>query len=296
MTFDQLDFFISVAETDTFLNAAEKLHISQSSLSKQIQKLENELDIKLLDRSKRSATLTKAGAAFYQEALQLSNQYQQTLKKMQKYRETIANEIRIGTLPILAQYHLTSLIKNFSFQHPEIHLSISEVEEQELIDNLENNFDLIIARRNMFDSHSYIFHTLASDRLCVILPSTHPLALKKMISIHEICNEKFLLMKPYTSIYQLCTELFEAAGVTPEIIRTSRMESIISAVSVKEGIGLLPEKNFHLFQHTNTVSVPLKESPLLSIVVAYKKESSPSISTHKFLKYLNTSICNNLTS
>ena len=70
MTFDQLDFFISVAETDTFLNAAEKLHISQSSLSKQIQKLENELDIKLLDRSKRSATLTKAGAAFYQEALQ----------------------------------------------------------------------------------------------------------------------------------------------------------------------------------------------------------------------------------
>lgn len=287
MTFDQLDFFISVVETDTFLIAAEKLHISQSNLSKQIRKLESELNIKLLDRSKRSASLTEAGVAFYQEALQLSGQYHQTLKKMQQYRETIANEIRIGTLPILAQYHLTSLIKNFSFQHPEIHLSISEVEEQELTDSLENNFDLIIARRNMFDSHSYIFHTLASDRLCVVLPSSHPLALKKSISIHEICNEKFLLMKPYTSIYRLCTELFTDAGITPNIIRTSRMESIISAVSVKEGIGLLPEKNFHLFQHTNTVSVPLKESPLLSIVVAYKKNSSPSISAKKFLRYLD---------
>ena len=61
MTFEQLDYFIAAVQCDTFLDAAETLHISQSALSKQIMKLEKELDIQLWDRSRRSAVLTEAG-------------------------------------------------------------------------------------------------------------------------------------------------------------------------------------------------------------------------------------------
>ena len=75
MTFEQLDYFIAAVQCDTFLDAAETLHISQSALSKQIMKLEKELDIQLWDRSRRSAVLTEAGHMFYEEALNLSKEY-----------------------------------------------------------------------------------------------------------------------------------------------------------------------------------------------------------------------------
>ena len=72
MTFEQLQYFISIVEHDTFFDAAEDLHISQSALSKQIMRLEKDLDLKLFDRSRRKACLTDAGTAFRDGILRLS--------------------------------------------------------------------------------------------------------------------------------------------------------------------------------------------------------------------------------
>lgn len=80
MTFEQLEAFVAVTEYDTLFDAAEALHISQSALSKQIQKLEKELDLLLLDRTHRRACLTPAGEQFSREAKILLRQYQHMMK------------------------------------------------------------------------------------------------------------------------------------------------------------------------------------------------------------------------
>ena len=72
MTMEQIDFFLMTVRCDTFLEAAENLHIAQSTLSKQIQKLESELNLTLFDRTRRQAVLTPAGELFCQEASELS--------------------------------------------------------------------------------------------------------------------------------------------------------------------------------------------------------------------------------
>ena len=82
MTFDQIQDFIAVVENNTFFEAAEKLHITQSALSKQIMKLEKELDVKLLDRSRRRASVTEAGKIFYQDCLRLSDEYKNSLEHL----------------------------------------------------------------------------------------------------------------------------------------------------------------------------------------------------------------------
>ena len=147
MTFEQLEYFIAVSEENTFFDAAEKLHISQSSLSKQIMKLEKELGVTLLDRSRRSASLSEAGQAFYREALVLHRQYIHSLSRMEQYKTSNHQTLRLGTLPILTQYHLTSPLKDFAGQRPDILLSIKEVEEPDLMRGLsENNYDVVIAR------------------------------------------------------------------------------------------------------------------------------------------------------
>jgi DNA-binding transcriptional LysR family regulator len=82
MTFEQLKYFVTLVEGENFLEVAEKLYISQSSLSKQIKKLEEELEVSLLDRSGRKAKLTEGGEFFYLEAKKLLLEYEKLLENI----------------------------------------------------------------------------------------------------------------------------------------------------------------------------------------------------------------------
>lgn len=300
MTFEQLDYFIAAVESDTFFDAAEKLHITQSTLSKHIKKLEKELHILLFNRDKRSATLTDAGKLFYKEALSLSSSYRHVLEKMAAFQDTSLSAkatLHIGALPLLTQYNLAAPIHDFIKKHPELMVSLAEAEEPELMRGLkEGTFDVIFARETMMDScfisdtgisyskpeeltntHSdklYTFCPLAKDRLSVMLPFQHPLANLPSLSLLDIAKEDFILMHPYTAIYQLCQKLFSAADITPNILRTARMESIISAVRFGEAISLFPESNFHAFSHEGLVAIPLIDAPELVVGMAYQTQKT----------------------
>ncbi|MGN1191609.1 MAG: LysR family transcriptional regulator [Dorea sp.] len=294
MTFEQLEYFIAVVEQDTFFDAAERLHISQSSLSKQIIKLEKELGIQLLDRSRRSASLTEAGKTFYQEAQKLRTQYQEMLREMNRYQTH--KKLRIGTLPILTQYHLTPRFQAFSATHPGVRLHISEVEEIELLRGLEDGtYDLIICREHMIQNPKYSCRLLTEDKLVAALPIDHPLlddpisqSQPLAIPLTDLAEESFLLMNQYTAIHQLCLKLFQEADIQPEIVRTARVESIISAVAIGEGISLLPESNFEVFHHENVTAVPLDPPVYLPVVVAGEKEKMSTALCKEFIRSITS--------
>ena len=154
MTFEQLECFIYAVQENTFFDAAEALHITQSSLSKQIKKMEQELGIQLFDRSKRSAVLTQAGEFFYPEAQKLSLQYQQTIAKMKEFNTRFSSSLCVGTLPVLSQYGLTHFFHQFATLHPEISLSLFEVEEPELMAGFEKGRFALYHRQGIHDHGS----------------------------------------------------------------------------------------------------------------------------------------------
>ncbi|MCD8148113.1 MAG: LysR family transcriptional regulator [Clostridiales bacterium] len=287
MTFDQLECFIAAVEQNTFFDAAESVNMTQSALSKQIMKLERDLDLPLFDRSGRSAVLTEGGQLFYKEAIALFAQYRQSMLRVQQYREQTRQQLRIGTLPILSQYGLTPLFGEFARQHPQIIMTLDEVEETELMHGLDTGgYDLIIARSSMFSPEKYHIFSLAEDRLAAILPCSHPLAKKESLSLRDLAEEHFILMKPYTSIHQLCMKLFEKSDTRPNILRTARMESIIGAISAGEGVSLLPEKSFQIFSHEDLTAIPIQPAPPLSVVAARKKAAPASTGTARFWNYM----------
>lgn len=291
MTFDQLEYFIAAAESDTFFDAAESLHIVQSTLSKQIKNLEKELNLSLWDRSGRSAVLTPAGKVFYGEAVKLIGQYRKSLEALSRFQDDAALSLRVGTLPVLSQYGLTPILHEFTKQSPDIHFSLQEAEEQELSDGLERDrFDLIIVREHVLNPEKYPFTLLAKDRLTVLLPISHPLAGKPSVSLKELEGEDFILMPGHTFIHQLCMKLFEKAGVSPSVIRTARMESIISAVAVGEGISLSAESTFGLFSCPGIAAVPLKDPHTLSIGAVCKKGRGKSPTLKNFISFLTASL------
>ena len=281
MTFDQIQYFITIAECNTYFDAAEELNISQSALSKQIIKLEKELGVALLDRSRRKASLTPAGETFYQDALALRRQYEIMNRHMKKYQIFTGNkkELRVGTLPILTQYGLTAHFRQFTESHPDIHLILDEVEENDLKKGLlSSQYDLIICRKQMIADQSDISSVyLADDELVTVLPVGHPL--DGPVSLSALADESFILMNRYTSVYQICQALFANVPVHPQILRTGRVESIISAVAIGEGVSLLPYSNFKLFHHEHVKTLPLTPPVKLPVIIAGTK------------KRINSSIC-----
>lgn len=287
MNFEQLTYFIAIVENDTYFNAAEYLHMSQSNLSKQIIKLENELAIDLFDRSYRSAVLTDAGRLFYNDALQLIDQYHKVLQHIDDYKKSNEQNLHIGTLPIQTQYNLTSIFNRFKNQNPNIHISIDEVEEYDLIIGLnQDKYDIIIARENMINSKQYDTYPIAEDELVVVLPSSHKLAAHSTLDFNLLSGEKFILMNPYTSIYKLCIQQIKKYNIDANIVRTARTESILGAVSFNEGISLLPKSNFEIFNHKNVVNIPFTNPIRLSVVIAKKNTRVTTPALKKLIEFI----------
>lgn len=291
MTFDHLEYFIAVVEENSFFDAADSLNISQSSLSKQIIKLEKELGVKLLNRSKRKASLTEAGEEFYKEALVLFRQYHRMLSNMNKYKFFLENELHIGTLPILTQYQLTARFKAFSDNHSDIQIILEEAEEKELVKKLDGCiYNFIIAREQLVKTDKYQYYPLAEDALVAVLPAGHPLAVEycktaRPISLNELSNENFILMHPYTSVYLQCMDEIQKHNININLVRTARVESILSAVSIGEGVSLIPESNLNVFYHDNIVSIPLTPAARISLVLARKKDIMATAAMRTFIKY-----------
>ncbi|MDU1005877.1 MAG: LysR family transcriptional regulator [Clostridium butyricum] len=287
MNFEQLTYFIAIVENDTYFNAAEYLHMSQSNLSKQIIKLENELAIDLFDRSYRSAVLTDAGRLFYNDALQLIDQYHKVLQHIDDYKKSNEQNLHIGTLPIQTQYNLTSIFNRFKNQNPNIHISIDEVEEYDLIIGLnQDKYDIIIARENMINSKQYDTYPIAEDELVVVLPSSHKLAAHSTLDFNLLSGENFILMNPYTSIYKLCIQQIKKYNIDANIVGTARTESIIGAVSFNEGISLLPKSNFEIFNHKNVVNIPFTNPIRLSVVIAKKNTRVTTPALKKLIEFI----------
>ncbi len=275
MTFEQLSMFTAAAGSDTFFDAAEQLHTTQSTLSKQIRRLEEELGFALFDRSRRCAFLTPAGEAFLPEADALLSHYQNVMDKMSAYKVNAKQSLSVGTLPILAQYDLMAPLHAFIKENPALAVSVTEAEEPALLEGLETGrFSMILARDSMINQDRFAFYPVIQDRLVVVLAAAHPLASCNTLSPEELSREPLLLMHPYTCIYQLCMSLFAARGLTPHVLRTARQESLLSAIGLQEGIGLLPAENLRVFRHDSLVTVDVPQAPPLWVGIACKKEHS----------------------
>ncbi len=287
MNFDQIQCFMAAARCSTFMEAADTLHTTQSSLSKQIQKLEKELNLSLFDRSRRKAVLTPAGQVFYRESQSLMEQYRHMMEAMKTCRADTKRTLRIGALPVLSQYDLPRPLKDFQ-SHGEVgSILLDEGEEQELLEGLETGkYDMIIAREQLVEGKTFQKHILAKDELAAILPASHKLARASAVSLNQLAGESFILMKTYTSVYQQCIAAFKAKGLNPHILRTARLETIISAVAEGEGISLVPKSNLKVFLHQGIAAASLEPSVPLNVVLAWKNNPDQSFLQKEFIRYI----------
>ncbi|WP_083290352.1 LysR family transcriptional regulator [Oligella sp. HMSC05A10] len=176
MDLKQIRYFVAVAEERSFTAAAERLHITQPPLSRQIQLLEESLGVQLIERDNRPLTLTEAGRLFYEQSLQLLTRVEQLQIATMRVGQSYQRQLSIGFVVSSIYSGLPRVIQLFRSEYPETRLQFVELTTAEQLEALKSGrIDIGFGRVRMYDS-AITRITLREERLALAIPSFSPLA------------------------------------------------------------------------------------------------------------------------
>ena len=138
MIFRQIEYLQAVVECGNFYAAAEKCHVSQSAISQQIKKLEDELDVKLLDRHNRTFTLTPAGEHFYRKSLVIRSDVEQLIRETKRIDANDSFALRLGCYKGYHGNEFSNAIASFSEKYPKINVQVTVGSHEDLYHAMEN--------------------------------------------------------------------------------------------------------------------------------------------------------------
>ena len=280
MDIDYIHEFVVLAGTGNYMEAADRLFLTQSSLTRHIQKLEADLGVTLFDRTTRRIELNQYGRLFLPYAEQIA-----LLQK--DYTTAFCNElnrergtIRIGAIPVMAQYHITDILARFQQENRNYMLDIQEADSLQLIQMLrEERIDFAVIRESDDASSSFRKIPITQDTLAALMPKNHPLAGSGHIELKQLYRDSFLLLGRDTFMYSLCVRECRTAGFEPHIAFTSnRVDNIIGLVSKGMGVGLLTKRPVMSANHSDIAVVDVLPAITTTIGLAYlpdKKLTAP---------------------
>ena len=287
MEIRQIQYFLAIVEASSFSAAADELYISQSSLSKRIIALEEELEVLLFDRSKRKVSLTNAGEAFLEHARNINSTYHALLVELGGYKSS-ASSFSLAAIPVIAQYGITTYIAQFKEVYPNINFTMTEIDGLNILPGLEEHrFDLAFTRHHLLDQKKYTWIETSKDKLLILVSKKNRHATRTSISIKELSDENFIVFDKVTDLNALIIDACRKAGFDPTIFYSShRKVSVFSLVEANIGIALVPSKIFDYHKHSDVVSIPLEEEIDCNMVLVYLKNGKLPKSAQLFIDFI----------
>lgn len=290
MEIDYIREFTVLAETCNFLEAADKLFISQSSLSRHIKIIEEDLGAQLFDRTTRKVSLSHFGKIFLPYAKDIACiQYDYTTACFNEIKGTHGT-VTAGSIPSMAQYNITDVLARFQRENVTFSLNVIEADSIQLIDMLRSGqCDFAFIRKSDDSSNEFNQIPFATDSLSAILPISHPLAHETSVQLEQLKGSPLLLIGKNTSMYSLCMKECYKAGFEPKIAFTGhRAENIIDLVSKGMGVALLMKKPAIFLSNPNIAIIDIIPQISTTISLTYSKNQKMSIAATHFLNLVKT--------
>jgi len=241
MELRHIRYFIALAEELNFSRAAERLHISQPPLSRQIQELEEEIGATLFYRTKRYVELTNAGKVFLNKAYQILDQVEQACMSTRLSSTGSEGEFRVGFTG--AVQDLIPTIQEFRIRYPKIGIILNHLSSAKQAEALHENTIDIGFISTPINSHKIEVIPIKKMTFEVALPENHVLATKKNIYLSDLIDETFIMTPKAVGalFYEMFMGIFKEAGLTPNIsIQAHDLQTVLALVSAGMGITLTP--------------------------------------------------------
>lgn len=195
MTITQLKYVLAVAEHKNFTVAAEKCFVTQPTLSMQIQKIEEELNILIFDRSKKPIQLTDIGQKIVSQAKNIVNEADRIQDIVEQQKGFIGGEFRLGIIPTIMPTLLPMFLNNFIKKYPKVKLHIEELNTEEIIVKLKNgHLDAAIAATPLLEEKIKEI-VLYFEPFVAYIPENHQHFQKQEIEISDLNLDEILLLQ-----------------------------------------------------------------------------------------------------
>jgi LysR family transcriptional regulator, transcription activator of glutamate synthase operon len=285
MEISYLREFMILAQTGNFIEAADILFTTQSTLSKHIKSLEKEYGVPLFDRTTRKVQLSKFGQILVPEAKQIVELQDNYTAILQSSRETNREILTLGSMHAMAQYKITDVLVDFKENHPGSPIHVTLAGHKELKEMLrQHKCELAFIRdRNEFED-DLVKIPFAVDTLVAVLPASHPLAGRKAIPLLILANEDFILIEEHTFLYNLCIDACKENGFEPKVAMTNdRFENMVELVKKGMGIALLMKQLALYVSSLNIAIVDITPSVSSYINLCYLKNLELSDAAKHFV-------------
>ena len=280
MELRHLRYFVAVAEELNFTRAAGKLRLAQPSLTRQIRNLEEELGVRLLDRTRNQVSLTEEGRRFLIDARRLVALSLESVKSVQQFSRGESGQLNLGYLFKFNFDLLPATLATFYQTCPEIAVNLFDMSPAEQLRALEaRKIDLGFvglrppaASKNMA---ALAWECVARHKVVVVLPVRHPLAKKSRIKMADLKPLFFVAMSEEThpGSRDWLTSLCLGSGFTPRILQDVNLESGLMTF-VAEGLGVtLAREQIKNLPHPGVAFRPLATAEKADYWIAWNREN-----------------------
>jgi LysR family hydrogen peroxide-inducible transcriptional activator len=243
MTITQLKYVLAVAEYKNFTLAADKCFVTQPTLSMQIQKIEDELNIQIFDRTKKPIQLTDIGQKIVNQAKNIVNEADRIQDIVEQQKGFIGGEFRLGIIPTVMPTLLPMFLNNFIKKYPKVKLIIEELNTDEIITKLNNgHLDAAIAATPL-EEEKIKEIVLYYEPFVAYIPESHESFQKEEIEINDLNLDEVLLLQDghcfRNGILNLCKNK-NISGLSHFKIESGSFETLIKLADEGLGTTLLP--------------------------------------------------------
>ncbi|HET7864040.1 MAG TPA: LysR family transcriptional regulator [Burkholderiaceae bacterium] len=252
--------FRAVAQTSNFRKAAEAVHISQPAFSRRIDKLEQALGVRLLDRTTRRVSLTAVGRDFARKVEQLLDDLDNTLLGIRGVAATRMGEVTIACVPSTVYYFLSQVIRRYHETYPKIRIKVFDAGANDVLGAVargEADFGLNFMGAQEPDIE---FKPLLEERFVAACRRDHPLARRRKVSWSELAKYDFISVGKSSGNRLLLDQALSNLPGRPEsIYETQHVTTMLGLVEAGLGVAAVPSLAMPGADHPLLVSVPLTD-------------------------------------
>ncbi len=277
MELRHLRYFVAVAEDLSFTKAAGKLHLAQPSLTRQIHNLEEELGVRLLNRSKSQVALTEEGRSFLSDARRILALATESVLAVQRLSRGEVGQLNIAYLPNFDFELLPETLRAFRHTFPHIALNLFDMTPAEQLRALEaRKIDLGFVGLSPPASASAIqWESIAQHRTVVVLPTKHPLGRKRHLKLGDLESMFFVGMseKTHPGFREWLNRTCQRAGFTPRVLQDAELETALMTF-VAEGLGVtLAREHIKKLPHPGVIFRPLAPALKSDYCIAWNRSN-----------------------
>ncbi|MGO4329110.1 LysR substrate-binding domain-containing protein [Cupriavidus sp. 2TAF22] len=251
MELRHLRYFEALAETLNFTRAAERVHVTQSTLSHQIRQLEEEIGQPLFDRVGKRVSMTEAGETLLLHIGPALRQVDRAIHAVRDEKEPLVGEVRVGATHSFNIRLIPQCVSLFLGRYPSVRVIVEELSAADITERLaEGKLDLGVSYRPA-QADALFFEPLYNEEMKLVVSDRHPMAGRKRARMVELHGMRMVLLPSYFATRQLLDECFRAAAAEPqviaelnsiapmlELVRQTDIAAVIGASAESDGEGL----------------------------------------------------------